>query len=86
MLRLAKANGAGVHDFYHLMGGARSISFWIRKGWAAKDGIHMTRAGYALQADWLSEALWDWYLRAYDVVIQPTQPQTNKRIPNTLVP
>jgi hypothetical protein len=48
-----------------LMGGARSMSYWIRQGWAAKDGIHMTRAGYALQADWLAHALSDWYLKRY---------------------
>jgi lysophospholipase L1-like esterase len=66
MMRLAKRNGAAVHDFYHLMGGPRSMAYWIRQGWAARDGIHMTRAGYALQADWLAEALADWYLARYD--------------------
>jgi lysophospholipase L1-like esterase len=74
MMRLAAKNGAAVHDFYHLMGGARSMSYWIRQGWAAKDGIHMTRAGYALQADWLAHALSDWYLERYDRPFAPEPP------------
>ncbi len=74
MMRLAVRNGAAIHDFYHLMGGARSMSYWIRQGWAAKDGIHMTRAGYALQADWLAHALSSWYLERYQRVFDPRQP------------
>lgn len=57
MRRLARKHGGAVHDFYHMMGGSRSINFWIRKGWAKKDGIHMTHAGYAIQAAWLAEAI-----------------------------
>jgi lysophospholipase L1-like esterase len=74
MMRLAAQNGAAVHDFYHLMGGARSMSYWIRQGWAAKDGIHMTRSGYALQADWLAHALSDWYLQRYARPFIPEPP------------
>ena len=74
MLRLAERNGAAVHDFYHLMGGARSMSYWIRKGWAAKDGIHMTRGGYAIQADWLAHAIADWYVERYDRASVPEPP------------
>ena len=65
MTRLATKNGAAIHDFYHLMGGSRSISFWIRKGWAVRDGIHMTSTGYAIQANWLSEAIVNWYKNRY---------------------
>ena len=76
MMRLAQRHGAAVHDFYHLMGGARSMSFWIRKGWAAKDGIHMTRAGYAIQADWLAHAMLDWYVERYTRPFAPVPPPT----------
>ena len=73
MERLATHNGAAIHDFYSLMGGARSISYWIRQGWAARDGIHMTNAGYAIQADWLAEALVNWYLQRYQQLFEDSQ-------------
>ncbi len=57
MYRLAKKYKSSVHDFYNLMGGRNSVPFWIRKGWAKDDGIHMTRIGYGLQANWLAMAI-----------------------------
>ncbi|MFL2566849.1 MAG: GDSL-type esterase/lipase family protein [Schleiferiaceae bacterium] len=64
MYRLAKKHSAAVHDLYSLMGGRNSIAFWIRKGWAKMDGIHMTSIGYGIQAYWLAEAIEREYLRS----------------------
>lgn len=57
MYRLARRNGAAVWDFNAIMGGKGSIYTWIRLGLANRDGIHLTREGYTLQARWLDEAL-----------------------------
>ena len=66
MFRLAKKHKGSVHDLYNLMGGKNSVSFWIRKGWAKKDGIHMTRIGYGLQAYWLANAIESAYLDIHE--------------------
>jgi lysophospholipase L1-like esterase len=39
------------------MGGQGSIYRWMRDGLANRDGVHLTREGYALQARWLGDAL-----------------------------
>ena len=57
MYRLARRNHAAVWDFHALMGGQTSIYSWIRLGLANRDGIHLTKEGYILQARWLDEAL-----------------------------
>jgi lysophospholipase L1-like esterase len=57
MYRLARRNQAAVWDFHALMGGQGSIYRWMRDGLANRDGVHLTREGYALQARWLGDAL-----------------------------
>jgi len=74
MRRLAREHNAAVHDFYHMMGGAKSMSYWIKKGWAARDGIHMTRTGYAIQADWLAHSITDWFVKRYARPFTPQSP------------
>lgn len=60
--KLAPKYHAAVWDFYHIMGGYRSINLWIRKGLATRDKIHFTKRGYFLQADLLFNA----FLHSYD--------------------
>jgi lysophospholipase L1-like esterase len=57
MYRLARRNQAAVWDFHAVMGGQGSIYRWMRDGLANRDGVHLTREGYALQARWLGDAL-----------------------------
>ena len=65
MYRLAAKHGGAVHDFYTMMGGKQSMNYWIRKGWGNRDGIHMLRPGYAIQAIWLAEAIQEEYLKHF---------------------
>lgn len=65
MYRLAAKHGGAVHDFYTMMGGKQSMNYWIRQGWGNRDGIHMLRPGYAIQAIWLAEAIQDEYLKHF---------------------
>ena len=62
MYALAQKHGAAVWDFHALMGGQGSIYQWINKGWASKDGVHLTKVGYVMQAEALSKALESTYL------------------------
>lgn len=48
-----------VWDFYSLMGGKGSIHRWIRHGFAASDGIHLSARGYHLQGELFYQALYN---------------------------
>jgi len=48
-----------VWDFYSLMGGKGSIQGWIRYGFAAPDGVHLTAKGYQLQGELFYHALYN---------------------------
>lgn len=62
IIELAKKHGAGVWDFYKIMGGLNSIYVWYKEGLARYDKIHFTRDGYKLKGDLLFNAI----LKAYD--------------------
>ena len=57
MYELAKKHGAGVWDFFEIMGGFNSIKEWEKFGLAKKDKIHFTPNGYKLIGDLLFESL-----------------------------
>lgn len=48
-----------VWDFYSLMGGKGSIHRWIRHGFAASDGIHLSARGYQFQGELFYQALYN---------------------------
>lgn len=56
MYNLARRHHAAVFDFYAIMGGRGSIKKWYQAGLAQRDKIHLTRAGYELQADLMHTA------------------------------
>lgn len=56
MLRLAVKHDGAVYDLFEIMGGLGSISKWQNANLAAKDKIHLSKRGYELQADMMSEA------------------------------
>ncbi|MBK0403018.1 hypothetical protein I5M27_08465 [Adhaeribacter sp. BT258] len=58
---LAEETGSAVWNFYHVMGGLRSVVKWQLNGLAAKDKVHLTGKGYRLQGDLLFEALMEGY-------------------------
>ena len=58
---LAEETGCAVWNFYHVMGGLRSVVKWQLNGLAAKDKVHLTGKGYRLQGDLLFEALMKGY-------------------------
>lgn len=49
-------------DLHGIMGGNESIYFWLNNSLARKDKLHFTKAGYELQGDLFSEALYHTYL------------------------
>ena len=55
--KLAVKFDAAVWDFYHIMGGYRSMMGWDMNGLSSKDRIHFTRKGYYLQADLFFNAI-----------------------------
>jgi len=60
--QVAQKYKCAVWDFYSVMGGYNSILLWQNYGLCARDKIHLTSTGYALQADLFFNA----FLRAYD--------------------
>ncbi len=52
-----RQKGYAFYNWYNAMGGAGSINQWTKKGWAQKDKLHLTRAGYTLQGDMLYRAI-----------------------------
>jgi lysophospholipase L1-like esterase len=56
MVRLAAKYDGAVYDLFEIMGGLGSISKWQNANLAAKDKIHLSKRGYELQADMMSEA------------------------------
>lgn len=48
-----------VWDFYSLMGGKGSIQGWIRHGFAAPDGVHLSARGYQFQGELFYHALYN---------------------------
>lgn len=59
ILALCKENNYCYWDFYSLMGGTGSMELWVKKGWGAKDKIHLTEEGYKKKADLFCEALFN---------------------------
>lgn len=57
MYRLAEERDAAVWDLFAVMGGLGSIDTWVDYDLARGDRIHMTRAGYELQARLLTDAI-----------------------------
>jgi LysM repeat protein len=60
---IATSSCCGFWDLNTIMGGNHSIIFWLGAGLGAKDKLHFTRTGYALQANLFSLALLDIYSR-----------------------
>ena len=58
---LAKEQALSYWDMTTQMGGDGSLFKWLKLGLAAKDKLHFTKQGYALQADLLLEALFSSY-------------------------
>lgn len=48
-------------DLHGVMGGDKSIYFWLNNSLARKDKLHFTKTGYELQGDLFSEALMNTY-------------------------
>ena len=61
-LELGKQHNAAVWDFFDIMGGLKSMATWEKEGYAQKDKIHFTNAGYCLIGDLLYNALMDRYI------------------------
>ncbi|HQW06208.1 MAG: hypothetical protein IPH05_14015 [Flavobacteriales bacterium] len=61
MLRLSAKYGCGVWDTFGVMGGQTSIARWQEAGFAKKDRVHFTRAGYTALGDLLFSALMESY-------------------------
>ena len=51
MIRLADKHNSGLWDMFEVMGGLGSCTKWIKKGYAKKDKIHLTKNGYILMGD-----------------------------------
>lgn len=62
LANLAEAHRCVLWDFYSAMGGASSMLQWQSVGLSSSDRIHLTKAGYLLQADMLFSAL----IKEYD--------------------
>ncbi len=62
MKRLADADHCALWDFYAAMGGGGSIKNWLADGLCARDYVHLSRAGYALQGQMMFSA----YLHGFD--------------------
>jgi len=62
IMKLAEETGAGVWDFYSIMGGLGSVKNWVKNGLAKNDKVHLTIKGYKLQGDLLYLALTQQYL------------------------
>lgn len=52
-------------DLHGIMGGDKSIYFWLNNSLARKDKLHFTKAGYELQGNLFSEALLNVYTETY---------------------
>jgi lysophospholipase L1-like esterase len=55
--RVALANNAAFWSSFDAMGGAGSMSSWLRRGWAQADRVHLTGSGYARLASMFYEDL-----------------------------
>lgn len=62
ILSLAGEKGAGVWDFYQIMGGFNSSMLWYNDLLMAYDRIHFTNSGYLIKGDLLFYAI----LKSYD--------------------
>jgi lysophospholipase L1-like esterase len=51
-----------VWDLFEVMGGYKSINKWIKAGYAKRDRVHFTNAGYKQLGQLLFEAIWQSYL------------------------
>ena len=61
-LELGEQHNAAVWDFFDIMGGLKSMAKWEKDGFAQKDKVHFTSAGYTLIGDLLFNALMDRYI------------------------
>jgi len=68
IFEIARETDCAVWDFYTIMGGAKSIQQWYKRGLVAKDKLHFDKAGYIIQGDLLSDALIDAYSAFIDRV------------------
>jgi lysophospholipase L1-like esterase len=57
LYRLAENYDGAVYDMFEIMGGLGSIRDWQNAKLAMDDKLHLSRKGYELQADMMSEAL-----------------------------
>ncbi|MGB0881934.1 MAG: GDSL-type esterase/lipase family protein [Vicingaceae bacterium] len=57
MIRLANKHNSGMWDMFEVMGGLGSCTNWIKKGYAKKDKIHLTKNGYVLMGDLMFSAI-----------------------------
>jgi len=62
IFKLSCEYNAGVWDFYTIMGGLNSISYWYDEDMARPDRIHFSRKGYELKGDLFFNS----FLRAYN--------------------
>jgi lysophospholipase L1-like esterase len=70
MIKLSKKYNSGMWDMFNVMGGLGSIKKWQNHGFAKKDKIHLTVAGYILMGDLMFSAIikeYDKYLRQSSV-------------------
>ncbi|MDE6418693.1 MAG: hypothetical protein K2K49_05745 [Duncaniella sp.] len=59
ILDYGKQNGIAVYDWYDVAGGSGASTSWIDRGLFAKDRVHHSRQGYAIEGRLLYEALMD---------------------------
>ncbi len=59
ILDYGKANGIAVYDWYEVAGGQGASTSWINQELFAKDRVHHTQKGYALEGRLLYDALTD---------------------------
>ena len=72
--QLAEKYGAGVWDFYTIMGGLGSSQKWYKDHLMIRDRIHFTREGYLLKGELFYDAFLKWYREFND----PEELQLNK--------
>lgn len=56
LYRLAEKYNGAVYDMFEIMGGLGSIRDWQKASLATDDRVHLTREGYHLQADMMTQA------------------------------
>jgi lysophospholipase L1-like esterase len=57
MINLSQKYNSGMWDMFNVMGGLGSVKTWQNYGFAKKDKIHLTKAGYLLMGDLMFSAI-----------------------------